>query len=60
MNAPFQIPKKMISRSRQYGLPGVFTGMVEGTMHMVGSVVFGAIDIALGAAPLAKYAVLFA
>jgi len=60
MNAPFQIPNKMVLRTRQHGLPGILTGMIEGTMHMVGGVVFGALDVALGAAPLAKYAVFFA
>ncbi|OGW78791.1 MAG: hypothetical protein A2Z83_01010 [Omnitrophica bacterium GWA2_52_8] len=58
--APFEIPGAMVRHSRNVIFPlGIVTGAVEGAFKTVIGVVGGAVDIAVGAAPLAKYAVFF-
>ena len=53
----FQIPKDMITHSTQAFPLGLVAGTVGGTMKAVAGTVVGAVDIARGAAPYAKYLV---
>ena len=56
----FEIPKAMIQDSGQVIFPlGIVTGTVRGSAKMVGGVLMGAVDMVRGAAPYAKYAMLF-
>jgi len=60
VGAVFEIPRAMIEDSGRVMFPfGIVTGAVTGTVKTVGSVLSGALDIAQGAAPYAKYAILF-
>lgn len=56
----FEIPKSIIQHSSRVIFPvGILTGTVEGTMKMALGTVAGVIDMATGAAPYAKYGLLF-
>jgi len=60
--APFQIPKKMMEHSSRSGIlfpVGMATGAVAGSVSALTGSLSGAVDAARGAAPYAKYAVLF-
>lgn len=52
-----QVPANMLAGSAQSFPLGVVTGAVAGTMKMAVGTVMGAVDMARGAAPYAKYAV---
>lgn len=52
-----QVPASMIQGSTQSFPLGIVTGAVAGTMKMTVGTVMGAVDMARGAAPYAKYAV---
>ena len=55
----FAIPKAMLQDSGRVMFPfGLVTGAVRGTVQMVGGIVGGAVDVAQGSAPYAKYAAL--
>jgi len=55
----FYIPMEMIKDSTQILFPfGLVTGAVKGSIKTVGGLLGGAVDIARGAAPFAKYLVL--
>ena len=56
VGAVFEIPKAMLVDSTQVMFPfGLLTGAVNGTFRTVGGAVGGALDMARGAAPYAKY-----
>jgi hypothetical protein len=56
LGAVFQIPKSMIYESCRTTFPlGLVTGALEGTFQTVMGVAGGALDMAQGAAPYAKY-----
>jgi hypothetical protein len=60
VTSAFEIPKTMISHSRKVVFPvGIVTGAVEGSLRTVVGTVAGALDIAQGAAPYAKYMLFF-
>ena len=55
----FAIPKAMLQDSGRVLFPfGLITGAVRGTVQTVTGVVGGALDVARGGAPYAKYAAL--
>ncbi len=55
----FAIPKAMIQDTGRVMFPfGLVTGAVRGTFQTVTGVVSGAVDLARGGAPYAKYAAL--
>lgn len=55
----FAIPKAMLQDSGRVMFPfGLVTGAIRGTFQTVGGVVSGAVDLARGGAPYAKYAAL--
>lgn len=55
----FAIPKAMLQDSGRVMFPfGLVTGAIRGTCQTVGGVVSGAVDLARGGAPYAKYAAL--
>jgi hypothetical protein len=54
----FEIPKSMIQGSTQAFPIGIVTGTLVGSVKMVAGTLMGAADIARGAAPYAKYAIL--
>ena len=59
LNAPFALPNGMVNGSRKAPFPvGLMVGTVKGRVKMTSGLVFGALDIAIGAAPYAKYALL--
>lgn len=51
-----QLPKDMIQNGGQAFPLGLVTGAISGTMKAVAGTLVGAVDIARGAAPYAKYA----
>ena len=54
-----QVPASMLADSTQVMFPfGLLTGAVKGTVRAVVGTVSGALDIARGGAPYAKYALL--
>ena len=53
----FEIPKAMITYGTQTFPLGLVAGTVGGTMKAVAGTVVGAVDMARGAAPYAKYLV---
>ena len=53
-----QIPIAMYEDTKRYFPFGIITGIFRGSARMVIGTVAGAIDVARGAAPFAKYAVL--
>ncbi len=55
-----EIPKSIIEDSTQIIFPlGIVTGTIKGATKMLVGTLGGVVDIARGAAPLAKYAVFF-
>lgn len=59
LGSAFAIPKAMIQDSGRILFPfGIVTGALRGTVQTVGGIVGGAVDIARGGAPYAKYAAL--
>ncbi|MDD5226960.1 MAG: hypothetical protein PHV97_07260 [Candidatus Omnitrophica bacterium] len=55
----FAIPKAMLQDSGRVLFPfGLVTGAIRGTVQTVTGVVGGAVDVARGGAPYAKYAAL--
>ena len=54
----FEIPKSMLEGSTQAFPLGIVAGTLIGSVKMVAGTLMGAADIARGAAPYAKYAVL--
>jgi hypothetical protein len=55
----FAIPKAMLQDSGRVMFPfGLVTGAIRGTVQTVTGVVGGAVDVARGGAPYAKYAAL--
>jgi len=55
----FAIPKAMVQDSGRVMFPfGLLTGAIRGTFQTVTGVVGGALDVARGGAPYAKYAAL--
>ena len=52
-----EIPKEMITRSTQAFPLGLVAGTLGGAVKAVSGTLVGAVDIARGAAPYAKYAV---
>jgi hypothetical protein len=55
----FAIPKAMLQDSGRVMFPfGLVTGAIRGTFQTVTGVVGGAVDVARGGAPYAKYAAL--
>jgi len=55
----FAIPKAMIQDTGRVMFPfGLVTGAVRGTFQTITGVVSGAVDLARGGAPYAKYAAL--
>lgn len=55
----FAIPKAMFQDSGHVVFPfGLVTGAIRGTVQTVAGVVSGAVDVARGGAPYAKYAAL--
>ena len=55
-----ELPASMISGGAQSFPLGILTGTVVGAVKMVGGTLMGAVDIARGAAPYAKYAAIAA
>lgn len=59
VSAVFQIPAAMIVDSSRAVFPfGLISGAIRGTFRTVGGVFSGAVDMARGGAPYAKYAAL--
>lgn len=57
----FAVPQCMLQDSTRVMFPfGLVTGAIRGVAKTVGNVVSGAVDMARGASPYAKYAVLAA
>lgn len=58
LSAVFSLPASMMADSVRGGFPlGLIMGTVRGTMQAITGTVVGAIDMARGAAPYAKYLV---
>ncbi len=58
MSSVFYIPGEILRDSQQVMFPfGIVTGTVKGAFKTVGGVLSGALDLACGAAPYAKYLV---
>jgi len=58
--SPLEIPRTMVEHSKKVMFPfGLVTGALVGTVRTVLGIVGGASELALGAAPYAKYAVFF-
>ena len=55
--AVFQLPVSILAGSTQSFPLGIVTGAVSGSVKAVTGTVMGAVDMARGAAPYAKYAV---
>lgn len=56
----FEIPRAMVEHSGKVMFPfGIVTGAVEGSVRTVFGTLGGVLDVAQGAAPLAKYLVFF-
>ncbi len=61
LGAAMSIPAGMMAGAARGGFPfGMIGGILQGTFSAVGNVVSGAFDLARGAAPYAKYAILAA
>ena len=61
MMSTMEIPRTMVEDSRYVPFPfGLVTGALRGAFRTVLGIVGGAADLARGAAPYAKYAILFA
>ena len=59
VGATFQIPAAMLQDSTQVMFPfGILTGAVRGSFRSVAGLLSGALDIAKGGGPYAKYALL--
>ena len=59
IGAPLQIPANMMADSARVMFPfGLVTGAIKGTVKATTGLVSGAIDLARGGAPYAKYAAL--
>ena len=56
----FAIPSAMLQGAGRSFPLGIVTGAVQGTFQTVSGVVGGAVDVARGAAPYAKYAAIAA
>ena len=56
--AVFQLPASIVAGSVQSFPLGIVTGTIAGSMKMVMGTAMGAVDMARGAAPYAKYAAL--
>ncbi len=58
VGAAFQVPMAMMQDSSRVMFPfGILTGAIRGSIKTVAGTLNGALDIAQGAAPYAKYAV---
>jgi hypothetical protein len=59
ISAPLKLPNNIYRESHRSPFPiGLMVGTVKGLVKMTTGLVFGALDLAIGAAPYAKYALL--
>ena len=54
-----EIPKSIVQQSTRSFPLGIVTGTVQGTYRAVAGTVSGVVDMAVGAAPYAKYLIFF-